>query len=428
MKAYRVGGCVRDRLLGLPVQDIDWVVTGATVDAMEAAGFKPIGRDFPVFLHPDSKQEYALARSERKTGPGYRGFEVSFDPDTTIEQDLERRDLTINAMAETEDGEIIDPYGGRRDLEARLLRHVSPAFVEDPVRVLRVARFAARLHGLGFRVAEETRELIRQIGEAGELEALVAERVWLELSRALDEPDPDVFFTTLRDCDVLARLFPEIDALFGVPQTARYHPEIDTGVHLMMALKQSALLGFDNETRFAVLMHDLGKATTPAEILPGHRGHEMRGKDLVAAFCRRWRVPRSYRELALITTEFHTLVHRAFELRPQTLLKILLRADCLRKPERFQKMLDACLADVRGRTGFEDRDYPQADYLARLAACLRETDLSPLQQRGLEGKALGDAIRQARLRVIKREKQSTMEALREAQINPAEGAAKRGKM
>ncbi len=413
MKAYRVGGCIRDRLLGLPVQDIDWVVTGATVAEMEAAGFKSIGKDFPVFLHPESKQEYALARSERKTGPGYRGFEVNFDPTTTIEQDLQRRDLTINAMAETEDGTLIDPHGGQRDLEARLLRHVSPAFVEDPVRVLRVARFAARLHRLGFRVANETRELIRQIGDSGELEALVPERVWQELSRALDEPDPDVFFTTLRDCGVLATLFPEIEALFGVPQTAKYHPEIDTGVHLMMALKQSALLGFDNETRFAVLMHDLGKAATPAEVLPGHRGHESRGKDLVTGFCRRWRVPRAHRELALITTELHTLVHRALELRPTTLLKLLLRADCLRKPERFQKMLDACLADVRGRTGFEDRDYPQADYLARLGARLREADFTALRDRGLEGKALGDAIRAERLALLERERALARELSRQ---------------
>ena len=273
MNYYRVGGCVRDRLLGLEVNDTDWVVTGATPAEMTAAGFKSVGRDFPVFLHPETKEEYALARSERKTGPGYRGFDVSFEPDTTIEQDLLRRDLTINAMAETEDGEIIDPYGGRKDIESRLLRHVSPAFVEDPVRVLRVARFAARLAPLGFRVADETRDLIRQIGESGELDALVAERVWQELSRALDEADPAAFFETLRDCGVLGRLFPEIEALHGVPQTARYHPEIDTGVHLMMALRKSAELGLDNETRFAVLMHDLGKGTTPHELLPRHHGH-----------------------------------------------------------------------------------------------------------------------------------------------------------
>lgn len=404
MKRYRVGGCVRDRLLGLEVNDIDWVVTGATIDEMEAAGYKSIGKDFPVFLHPESKQEYALARSERKTGPGYRGFEITHDPCTTIEQDLLRRDLTINAMAEDDEGNLVDPYGGRQDIEARLLRHVSAAFVEDPVRVLRVARFAARFHRLGFRVADETRALIREIGESGELEALVAERVWQELSRALGEPDPDIFFTTLRNCGVLERLFPEIDALFGVPQTAKYHPEIDTGVHVMMALQQSAVMGFDIETRFAVLMHDLGKATTPTAVLPGHRGHEARGKKLVKTFCRRWRVPRAHTELALITTEAHTLVHRAFELKPATLLKLLTRADALRKPERFRKMLDACLADVRGRTGLEHSEYPQADFLDHLGAAVRAMDISEIQQRGLTGKALGTAIREARLALIKREK------------------------
>jgi len=404
VKIYRVGGCVRDRLLGLPVNDIDWVVTGATAAEMLALGYKSIGKDFPVFLHPESKQEYALARSERKTGPGYRGFEVSADPATTIEQDLLRRDLTINAIAEDEDGNIVDPYGGKRDIEARSLRHVSDAFIEDPVRVLRVARFAARFHRLGFTLAADTRELIRQMGQSGELEALVAERVWVELSRALDEAHPAVFFTTLRDCDVLVRLFPEIDALFGIPQTAKYHPEIDTGVHLMMSLQKSAELGHDNETRFAVLMHDLGKATTPAAVLPGHRGHEARGKKLVSAFCKRWRVPKAHSAVALITTEFHTLVHGALELRPATLLRLLTRADSLRKPERFQKMLDACLADLRGRKNFEDAPYPQRDFLARLAARLRDMDISEIQQRGLDGKDLGQAIEQARLQLIKREK------------------------
>jgi len=291
VKCYRVGGCVRDRLLGLPDNDIDWVVTGATSQQMLDAGYKSIGRDFPVFLHPESHQEYALARSERKTGPGYRGFEISADPTTTIEADLLRRDLTINAIAADDQGNIIDPYGGQRDIAARCLRHVSPAFAEDPVRVLRIARFAARFHQLGFSIAEETRALIREIGESGELDALVAERVWQELSRALDENDPSVFFTSLRDCDVLLHLFPEIDALFGVPQNPRYHPEIDTGVHLMMALQSSAALGHDNEIRFAVLMHDLGKATTPADILPSHHGHEARGVKPVKAFCKRWRVP-----------------------------------------------------------------------------------------------------------------------------------------
>ena len=402
MKKYRVGGCVRDRLLGLAVNDIDWVVTGATTDDMLAAGYKPVGRDFPVFLHPDSKQEYALARSERKTGPGYRGFEVSFDPATTIEQDLLRRDLTINAMAETEDGELIDPYGGQRDLEARQLRHVSEAFVEDPVRVLRVARFAARFAALGFRVADETCALIRQIGDSGELETLVAERVWQELSRALDERDPASFFETLRDCGVLHRLFPEIDALFGVPQTAKYHPEVDTGVHLMMALRKSAELAQDSETRFAVLMHDLGKGSTPDDVLPSHHGHELRGVKLVRAFCERWRVPREHRELALLTTEYHTHVHRAFELKATTILKLMQAADVFRKPQRFERMLAACLADLRGRLQFENADYPQADYLAELAGRLRALDHAALIGSGLEGRALGDAISRERLALIKR--------------------------
>ncbi len=404
MKFFRVGGCVRDRLLGLEVNDIDWVVTGATPEDMLSAGYQPVGRDFPVFLHPDSKQEYALARSERKTGPGYRGFEVSFDPNTTIEQDLLRRDLTINAMAETEAGDIIDPYGGRRDLEARCLRHVSDAFVEDPVRVLRVARFAARFAAMGFHVAEETCSLIRQIGESGELETLVAERVWQELSRALDEPDPAAFFETLRACGALSRLFPEIDALFGVPQTATFHPEVDTGIHLMMALRKSAELGHDNQTRFAVLMHDLGKGTTPADLLPRHHGHEARGVKLVQAFCRRFKVPRDHQALALLTTEYHTHVHRAFELKPTTLLKLFSAADVFRKPARFDKMLAACLADLRGRLQFENAPYPQADFLADLARQLRGLDHAPLRESGLEGKALGEAIRRERLAFIARAK------------------------
>jgi tRNA nucleotidyltransferase (CCA-adding enzyme) len=406
VKCYRVGGCVRDRLLGLPTNDIDWVVTGATSQQMLAAGYKSIGRDFPVFLHPDSHEEYALARSERKTGPGYRGFEVSANPKTTIEDDLLRRDLTINAIAEDDRGNIIDPYGGRKDIEARCLRHVSPAFTEDPVRVLRIARFAARFHRMGFKIAEETCALIREIGESGELEALVAERVWSELSRALDENDPSVFFTSLRDCGVLARLFPEIDALFGVPQNAKYHPEIDTGVHLMMALQASAALGQDNETRFAVLMHDLGKATTPAAILPSHHGHEARGVKPVKAFCKRWRAPRAHTELALITTELHLLAHRAMELKASTLLKLLTRADSLRKPARFVKMLEACHADIRGRIGNEHDSYPQAGFLTGLSDKLRAMDISEIQQQGLSGKAMGKAIHAARLRLIEQAKRS----------------------
>jgi tRNA nucleotidyltransferase (CCA-adding enzyme) len=406
VKCYRVGGCVRDHLLGLPTNDIDWVVTGATPEEMVAAGFKPVGRDFPVFLHPQSKQEYALARSERKTGPGYRGFEVSSDPGITIEQDLLRRDLTINAIAEDEQGNIIDPYGGQRDIDERRLRHVSDAFVEDPVRVLRVARFAARLHHLGFSIAAETCALLREIGASGELETLVAERVWSELSRALDEKDPAVFFTSLRDCGVLAQLFPEIDALFGIPQNAHYHPEIDTGLHVMMALQASAALGHDNETRFAVLMHDLGKASTPVDVLPSHHGHEARGKKSVKAFCKRWRVPRAHTELALITTEFHLLVHRCRELKASTLLKLFTRADSLRKPERFRQMLEACRADIRGRAGCEHDAYPQADYLAALSDRVAKMDISEIRQRGLDGKAMGKAIHAARLQLIEREKRS----------------------
>jgi len=405
MKIYRVGGCVRDRLLKLPVSDIDWVVTGASAEVMLKLGYKPIGKDFPVFLHPETKQEYALARSERKTAPGYHGFEFDTDPSISIEQDLLRRDLTINAMAENEQGEIIDPYGGQSDLNARVLRHVSEAFREDPVRVLRVARFAARYRHLGFTLAPETAELIHQIGESGELDSLVAERVWYEMSRALDESHPEVFFQTLRDCRVLGKLFTEIDALFGVPQTAKHHPEVDTGVHLMMALQKSAELELDNETRFAVLMHDLGKATTPQHILPSHHGHEQAGIKMVKSFCRRWRVPKAHTELALITTEYHTHVHRALELKDSTLLKLFTSTDIFRKPQRFRKLIQACLADMRGRKNFESVDYPQAEFLNQLGVKLCDTDLSEITQRGLQGKELGDAIHDFRLSLIKQYRQ-----------------------
>ncbi len=403
MKTYRAGGCVRDRLLNLPVKDVDWVVTGASVEQMREAGYKAIGKDFPVFLHPQSKEEYALARSERKTGPGYHGFAFDTDSSISIEDDLRRRDLTINAMAEDEDGKIIDPYGGQADIKKRLLRHVSEAFCEDPVRVLRVARFAARYHRLGFKLADETVTMIRRMGESGELETLVAERVWVEMSRALDEQDPAVFFQTLRECSVLGVLFAEIDALFGVPQTAKYHPEIDTGAHVMMALQKSAELRFDNATRFAVLMHDLGKATTPADILPSHHGHEQRGRKLVKNFCHRWKVPKAHTELALLTTEYHTHIHRALELKPATLLKLFKSSDLFRKPARFKKIIDACLADVRGRISFENIDYPQGDFMASLADKLANADLTEIKNKGLDGKAFGEALRQFRLQLIKAE-------------------------
>jgi tRNA nucleotidyltransferase (CCA-adding enzyme) len=405
VKIYKVGGCVRDHLLGLPIVDIDWVVTGTTVDSMRSAGYQTVGKDFPVFLHPKTKQEYALARSERKTAPGYHGFDFNTDPTITIEQDLLRRDLTINAIAEDEDGNLIDPYGGQADIEKRILRHVSDAFVEDPVRVLRVARFAARFNHLGFKLAPETIQLIREIGTSGELGTLVAERVWSEMSRALGESNPSIFFKTLRECDVLASLFPEIDNLYGVPQTAKYHPEIDTGIHVMMALEKSAELNFDNETRFAVLMHDLGKATTPADILPSHHGHEQRGVKLVTSFCKRWKVPKAHTELALITTEYHTHIHRAFDLKPTTLLKLFTKTDVFRKPERFKKMLQACLSDVRGRTDFENNPYPQATFINQLADKLCRADISQIIQSNLDGKALGEAIQNLRLDLIKSEKQ-----------------------
>lgn len=410
MKTYRVGGYVRDRLLDLPVTDIDWVVTGATVEQMQHAGYQSVGKDFPVFLHPKTKQEYALARNERKTGPGYHGFEFDTDPTITIEQDLSRRDLTINAIAEDKNGNLIDPYGGQADLEKRILRHVSYAFVEDPVRVLRVARFAARFHHLGFRLAPETIQLIRKMGESGELGSLVAERVWTEMSRALGEANPSTFFETLRECDVLSDLFPEIDGLYGVPQTAKHHPEIDTGIHVMMALEKSAELNFDIETRFAVLMHDLGKAITPANILPSHHGHEQTGIKLVKSFCKRWKVPKAHTELALITTEYHTHIHRAFELKPSTLLKLFAKTDVFRKPERFKKMVQACLSDARGRTNFEDTAYPQATFVNQLADKLCNADTSKITSSELQGKALGEAIHNLRLEIIKKEKQVLTQA------------------
>lgn len=401
MKVYRVGGAIRDRLLGLSIKDTDWVVTGSTPEQMANAGYRPIGKDFPVFLHPQSKQEYALARTERKVARGYAGFSFNTDPGITIEQDLARRDLTINAIAEDEDGRLIDPFNGQQDITDRVLRHVSDAFAEDPVRVLRLARFAARFSRLGFSIAPETKRLVQRIAESGELDALVAERVWVEMDKALAEADPQVFFTSLRDCRALQTLFPEIDNLFGVPQTAKYHPEIDTGIHVMLVLKKSAELGFDNDVRFAALTHDLGKATTPADILPGHHGHEHRGIKLTRNFCSKWRVPKTSCELALMTCEYHTHVHRAYELKPATLLKLFIQTDCFRRPERFTKMTQACIADVRGRTGFEDEPYPQAAYLNRLVEKLNKLDLRPVLDSDKKGKQLGQAIYDYRLHYLK---------------------------
>jgi tRNA nucleotidyltransferase (CCA-adding enzyme) len=368
MQVYLVGGAVRDGLLGLPVKERDWVVVGGTREELLRLRYREVGRDFPVFLHPESHEEYALARLERKTAPGYRGFEFRFGPEVTLEEDLARRDLTINAIAQAADGSLIDPYGGRRDLDARVLRHVSEAFVEDPVRVLRVARFAARFAPLGFRVAAETSALMRAIVARREIDALVPERVWQETEKALREPRAAVFFAVLRDCDALRVVFPEIDALFGVPQPPQWHPEIDTGVHTMMVLEQACLLSAEPQVRFAALVHDLGKATTPRDQWPRHTGHEERSVALIETLAERLRVPADYRELASIVARFHGSVHRARELRPGTILELFERADAFRRPERFAQALLACEADARGRTGFEQREYPQRTYLTAVRA------------------------------------------------------------
>jgi tRNA nucleotidyltransferase (CCA-adding enzyme) len=406
MQVYLVGGAVRDRLLGRAVSERDWVVVGATPAQLERSGYIPVGRDFPVFLHPQTKEEHALARLERKTGPGYRGFVTESSPTVTLEDDLRRRDLTINAMAEDAAGNIVDPYGGRRDLEARVLRHVSEAFAEDPVRILRVARFAARYAGLGFRVADETLALMRKMVDDGEANALVAERVWTETEKALKEDRPDVFIEVLRACGALKVVYPEIDALFGIPQPAKWHPEIDTGIHQLLALRAAVQLGGGLAARFAVLMHDLGKAETPAEILPSHHGHEDAGVALVEQLCARVRVPNPLRELGMLTARYHTHVHRAFELRADTLLKFLESADALRRPERFSDLLLACEADKRGRSGLEDRPYPQRAYLETARAAVSAVALAPEERKGLSGEEIGKELRRRRLAVLEELKQT----------------------
>ncbi len=397
MQVYLVGGALRDRLLGRPVRERDWVVVGAEPEELLARGFTPVGREFPVFLHPQTHEEYALARLERKVAPGYRGFTTQFSPDVTLEEDLKRRDLTINAMAESESGEIVDPYGGRRDLDARVLRHVSEAFVEDPVRILRVARFAARFAPLGFTVAPETAALMARMVQSGEVRALVAERVWQETERALSEPCPEAYFEVLRSCGALACIFPEVDALFGVPQPAQWHPEIDTGVHVLLALRYAAQRGTSTAVRFAALVHDLGKALTPRERWPAHHGHEEAGVPLVEALSLRLKAPNECRELAALAARHHTSVHRALELKPATVLKLLESTDAFRRPERFAELLLACEADARGRAGLEDRPYPQADYLRRARDEAALVSLSEEDRRDLSGPALGARIREKRL-------------------------------
>jgi len=400
MQTYLVGGAVRDQLLQLPVTERDYVVVGATVQQMLDAGFTPVGKDFPVFLHPQTKAEYALARIERKSGVGYKGFDCIADPSVTLEQDLLRRDLTINAIALADDGAIIDPYGGRRDLADKLLRHVSPAFVEDPLRVLRVARFAARFFALGFRVAESTRELMQQMAASGELSALTPERVWKEIARAIAEPHPDIFIAVLRDCGALKIILPEVDALFGVPQPAQHHPEIDTGEHCLQCLQQAVKLGADAATRFAVLVHDLGKAATPPEEWPRHIGHETASLPLIKRLCSRLRVPNAFADLAHVTAQFHTHCHRAAELRAATIVRLFDKTDAWRRPQRFEHFLLACEADARGRGELRDRDYPQRAYLQQCLQATRSIDNKTLIAQGITGEALGRAITALRVEAV----------------------------
>lgn len=394
---YCVGGAVRDGLLGLPVQDRDWVVVGSTPEAMVARGFQPVGKDFPVFLHPETHEEYALARTERKTAPGYKGFVVHAAPDVTLEQDLLRRDFTVNAMALDADGNVIDPYGGRADLAAGVLRHVSDAFGEDPVRILRGARFAARF---GFTIAPATLALMRSMVANGEVDALVPERVWQELARGLMEKTPSRFFETLRDCGALAKILPEVEALFGVPQRADYHPEIDCGIHTMMVADDAARHGHALEVRFAALTHDLGKGNTPADILPRHIGHEARSVELLSPLCERLRVPADCRDLALLMARHHSDVHRAKELRADTAVRLFQSCDAWRRPERFAQLLQACACDARGRTGHENDDYPQAGHLLNALRAAQSVDAGEIARQCADKGQIPERVRQARVAAV----------------------------
>jgi len=397
MKIYRVGGAVRDALLGLPVQDTDWVVVGGTPEEMAARGFRPVGKDFPVFLHPQTHEEYALARTERKTARGYKGFSVYAAPDVTLEQDLLRRDFTVNAMAQDEDGTVIDPYNGRADLEAGVLRHVSEAFAEDPVRILRAARFVARF---GFTIAPETLDLMRTMVDNGEVDALVAERVWQELARGLMEQAPSRFLTTLRDCGALQKILPEVDALFGVPQPVQYHPEVDCGLHTMLVLDDAAKHDYALEVRFAALTHDLGKANTPSDILPRHIGHEARSVDLLKAVCKRLRVPGECRDLGLLVARYHGDIHRARQLRADTIVRLLHKCDAWRRPQRFEQILQACASDARGRTGHEHDAYPQADYLMQALHAAQSVDAGAIAQQETDGATIAERVHHARVKAV----------------------------
>ena len=410
MKSYLVGGAVRDKLLNYPANDRDWVVVGATVEEMETAGFRLVGNDFPVFLHPETHEEYALARTERKSAHGYKGFTVLASPDVTLEEDLLRRDLTINAMAEDENGQLIDPFNGQSDLENKIFRHVSVAFKEDPLRVLRVARYMARYAHLGFSIADETMALMKEIVAEGEIEHLVAERSWQETERALGEDNPQRYFEVLRECGALKILLPEIDCLFGVPQTEIYHPEIDTGIHTMMVLEQAAKLSADTAVRFAALVHDLGKGTTPENEWPKHIAHEERGVPLVKAVCKRLKVPNPFRDLAVIVTRYHLHYHRAAELRDDTFLSTLEKLDAFRRPDRFEQFLLACEADSRGRTGFENAEFDQPAIYRKAFDAATKITAQPFLEQGLKGTEIADAIRKARIEVIKAVRQPYIKA------------------
>jgi len=401
MKTYLVGGAVRDKLLDIEPKEHDWVVIGSSPAEMLKLGYKQVGKDFPVFLHPETKEEYALARTERKTGPGYAGFSFHAAPNVTLEEDLLRRDLTINAIAMDDDGTLIDPFDGQQDIADGLLRHVSPAFAEDPVRILRIARFAARFARFGFKVAHSTNSLMRKMVANGEVDALVAERVWKELDTALAEDHPQAFFKVLRGCGALEKLFPEIDALYGVPQPEHHHPEIDTGVHVMMVLEQAAKLSDNPLVRFAALTHDLGKGTTPETEWPRHIGHEQRGIKIVEQLCDRLKVPNNFRALAKLTAEYHTHCHRAEELKASTMLKVIEACDAFRKPEQFENFLLACTADIRGRPGYENEEYPQADLFRRAYIGAKAINTKAIIEAGFEGPAIRDALQKQRIEVIK---------------------------
>ena len=406
MQIYKVGGAVRDRLLGKTVADTDWVVVGATTEEMLGKGFRPVGEDFPVFLHPKTGEEYALARTERKSGRGYGGFTFHASPEVTLEEDLIRRDLTINAIAEDDHGQLTDPYHGQNDLEARILRHVSPAFAEDPLRVLRVARFAARYAPEGFSIAPETLALMQQLSESGELEALTPERSWKEISRALMENQPQVFIQVLRECGALKVLLPEVDALFGVPQPPAHHPEVDTGEHVLSVLQQAAIHRQPLSVRWACLLHDLGKGLTPESEWPRHIAHEHTGLKLIKAVNARYKVPRECQELAMLVGQYHTHSHRALELKASTLFELLQSFDIYRRPQRFEEFIAACEMDARGRLGLEQREYPQANYLRGAADAARTVAVQPLREQGFEGVELGEALKRERLKALKIYKQS----------------------